>query len=241
MEAIITTYITATILNKFIVLLTAVLFFGFVYWFTFRVLSFFKNTKKVKIGNVEFSNLEEKKINYPKNHLECPNIASLFLLEELRDRYHEDKMEIADRYTINLEQMIVARTTIDSVLVDWGEEIKEDDIPYKRLILENIRNMVLNKVTEVLQENHLAEMSEEDFLKRTKQRADAISSIIFTSSLNNKIEEDMKGMLKYCIMDIIKKARDIQVNRNNKVEKIKREYKEKREKILKGEILEVCA
>lgn len=240
MEAIITTYITATILNKFIVLLTAVLFFGFVYWFTFRVLAFFKNTKKVKIGSVEFSNLEEK-TKYPKNHLECPNITSLFLLEELRDRYHEDKMEIADRYTINLEQMIVARTTIDSVLVDWGEEIKEDDIPYKRLILENVRNMVLNKVTEVLQENHLAEMTEEDFLKRTKQRADYISSIIFTSSQNNKIEEDMKGMLKYCIIDIIKKAKDIQINRNIKVEKLKKEYKEKREKILKGEILEVCA
>lgn len=240
MEQIIVAYINTSPLNKLLFFITLIGITGFVFWCVSRII---KTFKKFKFGNMEINNTdsEGRVIDFPRGHLHCPNVASLLLLEELRDRYHEDKMEISDRYSINLEQMITARTTIDSVLLDWEGEIKEDDIPYKRLILENIRNMVLNKVAEVLQENHLAEMTAEDFLIRMKQRSEAIASLIFTNSLNNKIEDDMKAMLKYCIIDIIKKAREIQIERNNKVERLKAQYKEKREKILKGELVEVCA
>lgn len=238
MKEILLSYINAKAFNQILIIITISLFMFFIIWIIKKIPFLFK---KIKVGNVEL--LSENKDNKlpSKGHLNCPHVSDLFLLEELRDRYHEERMDISDRYSITTEQLVYARMIIDNIINSWSEELDKNTIPYKKLMLDNIRNIVIQKANEVFQENHLAEMDEIALEKRANQRAESICSLVFSGTLSNKIEEDMKKMMHLSIVDIIRKAREIQINKNIKIEKLKREYSEKRNKILKGDFVDICA
>ncbi len=193
----------------------------------------FGNLKKLRVGNVELNTESEQ----TQTHLQCTRVNDVLHLLELQDEMIEQYHEIASTHSILSNQSIKSEMIIDGFTTNLLAQLCEHE-KYEEIArdFELTKFRLIQKLVLIYRENHLAEMSEGEFLAHLRIRAQTTANMallhirsdhpFYTVSNYNAVFE----LVVSCIME----AKEIAIKRKEQGKKIKAEFDEKKKQILGG-------
>lgn len=236
MQAIVLFFSTAPISRIVLFMFCAGLLLWSAAWI-FRI--FFKKFRIGKDGAEIISagdQAEPPAVERRRGHINCLKFPDLDKLEELVRKYTKKEMKLEDQYLFTTEQRNYARMLIDTILLQWQEEIDEHKFPTKILFLDNTRRLFLDRVTEGIEENHFLDFSEIEYKERAKIRGQNTANIIFVGKIvPDELDDADKDLIVYAMVDVLLQARSSLIKRKRQIEELAIEYRNAKEHLYRGE------